>query len=304
MLTRIRFLDSRKSVMALCVVCLSVLVGQRPAQGAGQVSAADRRGVIAFEGTDGLYVVNAAGGIPRVIPSSRPGDGNPRWSPDGRRLAFERYADDNWDVYVMNADGSGQRRLTFSPADDDFAMWSPRGRSLVFQSGRDRGSERSVYAINVTAGAARRVVRDGKYPDWSADGRIVFTGGGTGTQNVFTVRPYGSDRRRLGTLNAQAVRVSDDGRRIAFQADTPTSIFSARIDGTHVRPVAVTDAWEFDPAWSPDGDWVIFDRSANRGGPYGIYAVPANGGTPIRLISMPGCCADWSATAAGLAARS
>jgi len=307
---RIRFLDSRNSVTALWMVCLSVLVVQGSAQGAGQVSAADRSGVIAFEAAEGLYVVKAAGGTPRRIPSSRPGDGNPRWSPDGKQLAFDRRANENWDVYVMNADGSDQRQLTFSPADDDFAMWAPHGRSLVFNSERDKepyfGQRRkSVYAVAVATGAARRVTRDGKYPDWSSDGRIMFVGGGDGNQPVFTVRPYGGDRRRLGSLEAVGARVSHDGKRVVYQRGEWTvnrftdNLYTARIDGTHVQRLAASDEWEGDPNWSPHDDWIVFESSADRGGRYTVYVVESNGGTRTRVMSRHGCCADWTERVAG-----
>ena len=52
-----------------------------------------------------VWVMNAGGSEARILAQ----DGaQPVWSPDGRRIAFERQSD----IYVMNADGSGQRNLT------------------------------------------------------------------------------------------------------------------------------------------------------------------------------------------------
>ena len=59
-------------------------------------------------------------------PDAQPGaDGNPAWSPDGRKIAFATKRDGNLEVYVMNADGSGQRNLTRSPWNEGSASWSP-----------------------------------------------------------------------------------------------------------------------------------------------------------------------------------
>jgi TolB protein len=51
-------------------------------------------------------------------------DLDPRWSPDGSRIAFSSDRDGNSEVYMMNADGSGQTRLTDDPAHDDQPAWS------------------------------------------------------------------------------------------------------------------------------------------------------------------------------------
>ena len=53
----------------------------------------------------------------------------PRWSPDGRRIAFRNARDGNWEIYVMNADGTEQRNLSRNPARDDCCFaWSPGKR--------------------------------------------------------------------------------------------------------------------------------------------------------------------------------
>ena len=70
----------------------------------------------------------------------------PRWSPDGRKLAFTSERDGNWEIYVMNADGSGQRNLTRTTALDVGAAWSPDGRRVVFVS--KRGGKWAIYSMN------------------------------------------------------------------------------------------------------------------------------------------------------------
>jgi TolB protein len=74
-------------------------------------------------------------------------DGDPAWSPDGRRLAFVRVRGGRSDIYVVNRDGSGLRRLahaiTFRPmpgSSSGFAAnpaWSPDGQKIAFMSNRD-----------------------------------------------------------------------------------------------------------------------------------------------------------------------
>jgi TolB protein len=58
-------------------------------------------------------------------------DEDPSWSPDGRRIAFQRDFDPvrgqvDYDLFTMRADGTGERRLTRSPGVQDWQpAWSP-----------------------------------------------------------------------------------------------------------------------------------------------------------------------------------
>ena len=53
------------------------------------------------------------------------GEGQPTWSPDSKRIAFQSYRDGNYEIYVMNADGTEQTRLTNNPKGDFSPAWSP-----------------------------------------------------------------------------------------------------------------------------------------------------------------------------------
>lgn len=261
----------------------------------------ERRGMIVFEARDGLYVVSAAGGVPKKIPGTRAGDGNPAWSPDSRRLSFERVTGDdpfeNWDVWVMNADGSQPRRLTStSPFDDHYAAWAPHGRTLVFMSLRDDPGfiDYAVYAIDVRTGQARRVTFLGDYPDWTRDGRIMFAYRG----ELLTVRPYGAERRPLPTDIAEDVlvaRVSHDGEKIVYTHLGGLS--TARVDGSGARPLTTNpedySTEDVRAAWSPDDNWVVYDR--DRGNRSDVRLIRLGERESVQLTQTgTACCADWS----------
>jgi len=68
------------------------------------------------------------------------GDYDPRLSPDGRKIAFERLEDDasphgNYNMFVVNADGSSETRLTDSGYSQGIASWSHSGDRLIFVVG-------------------------------------------------------------------------------------------------------------------------------------------------------------------------
>ena len=93
-----------------------------------------------------VYVMNADGSGTRRLTHNRAYDGEPAWSPDGRKIAFKsrRTIGGNGEIYVMNADRSGKRNLTRNPAQDGRPSWSPDGRRIAFLSDRDGRLEAHV----------------------------------------------------------------------------------------------------------------------------------------------------------------
>ena len=70
--------------------------------------------------------------------NNRNEDGDPSWSPDGKRIAFMSDRDGNWEIYVMDADGGNQQNLTNNPHGDGNPAWfnspfsvSPAGKKFT-----------------------------------------------------------------------------------------------------------------------------------------------------------------------------
>jgi Tol biopolymer transport system component len=106
-----------------------------------------------------IFVLTLKTGKLRRLTRTRDDESLPQWSPDGRRIVYQRWEDrleeDEDDVFVMNADGSGQRNLTRRPGLDGGPAWSPGGGLIAFLSG---GEDPVIYVTAADgSGRAQRV---------------------------------------------------------------------------------------------------------------------------------------------------
>jgi TolB protein len=123
----------------------------------------------------------------------------PRYSPDGRWVAFRRYVPNNkatpaYHLYRMQPDGSQQHQIDAVSADN--ISWSPDGQWLLFGTGNDiykiRPDGSELQNISITRGVESSA-------EWSPDGRwIAFTSTqSTSWGDIYRMRPDGSDLQLL-----------------------------------------------------------------------------------------------------------
>jgi Tol biopolymer transport system component len=125
------------------------------------------------------------------------GGGNPQFSPDGQRVAFQSDSSGTGEIWICDRDGSHARQLTHMGAIvSGFARWSPDGKNIVFHS-RPKGLA-SLYVISAEGGAAHRLDAgevDDVSPSWSHDGKwIYFTSRETGEVQVWKIPASGGSR--------------------------------------------------------------------------------------------------------------
>jgi len=140
-------------------------------------------------------------GAVNLTRSSRAGNFNPAFSPDGRFIAFasdrDRYRAS--EIYVMGADGSSPTRLTDSPGWDGSPAWTPDGKRIYFYSQRDGGLH--LYSMNPDGTAQRPTFPHFSFPEMispapAPEGRIAFSSRDNGSWHIFSANPDGSDLRQ------------------------------------------------------------------------------------------------------------
>ncbi len=123
-----------------------------------------------------IWVANADGSNAAPLTNMGTGaTGNPRWSPDGRRLVFNSMASGNREVYLIDAEGGPGTvaNVTNHPANEKLPSWSADGGLVYFTSNRSGRDE--VWKTPPEGGEAVQVTTsggDGAYE--SSDGRWLY----------------------------------------------------------------------------------------------------------------------------------
>ena len=117
-----------------------------------------------------IYIVSAKGGSPRQLTTNPGPDSNPRWSTDGKLIAFTSSAElKSWalktEAMVISPDGGAPRNLTkdfYESANSGASSmaWSPDGNALYFSSGV--GLYTHIFSVPVGGGAVAQVTRESR----------------------------------------------------------------------------------------------------------------------------------------------
>jgi Tol biopolymer transport system component len=216
--------------------------------------------------------------------------GQPAVSPNGERIAYicNRNGVDN--VYVASASGADERQVTRTDVSGNTPRWTVDGTAVLFSGvGEDTGR---VFSVGID-GMLRREVANvpGRGPMVSPDSKhILYSVGSWAAARLAVANSDGSDVRVIagGSGTAWNAVWSPDSRQIAYtrgDASNALSIWVVSVDGTGAHEVARGARAEERaqvPAWSSDGQRLVFQMSNNMSHTASVSVVDVAGGQTHR----------------------
>lgn len=158
-----------------------------------------------------IFILAATGGAARKVTTNPAPDANPRWSPDGKWIAYTQ-STDSWasktELAVIAAAGGAPKILSgsFLESVGGGLSWSPDGKTIYFSSGL--GMYSHVYSIPVAGGSVAQITREARNYgafDLSNDGKsIAYTVNDSHTSDdIWVAQASGEGSRKLTWVNPE-----------------------------------------------------------------------------------------------------
>jgi tricorn protease len=129
---------------------------------------------IVFTYANDIWTIPKTGGTAVKISSPAGVESFPKFSPDGKRIAFTGNYDGNADAYVIPTTGGVPTRLTSHGYQDRVVDWTPDGNKVLFASNRESGKARfnQFYTVSAAGGPAEKMpLAYAEYSSFSPDGK-------------------------------------------------------------------------------------------------------------------------------------
>ena len=258
-------------------------------------------GRIAFSYHGDIWIANVDGSNPQRLTAHVGRDTFPRFSPDGKMVAFTSNRFGNDDVFVVPVTGGEPRQLTFNTTGDTVQYWSPDGKGIIFSSQRAVSPWHSpLHVVPVEGGLPRALdmdtantgmfKQDGSMVAFTRKGGAYWRKGNRGnrTDDIWVQNVKSKAITKLTDLDTSKFRTwvqdtypmwGSDGQiyfaserddifniwKIAPTGGTPTQVTRHRVDGIQF------------PAISPDGRTIAYENE------FELWVVDVPNGTPRKV---------------------
>lgn len=223
---------------------------------------------ICFSYKGNLWTVSSSGGLASRLTIHVGFDGRPRWSPDGKWIAFVSNRTGNQDMFIIPSEGGSPRQVTWYGRGNIIADWSPDGQKLLFFSARD--SDEFLYNAFTTPEAQT---------------------------NLYTIDLHTLALQKL-TFDSEPVAdgaFSPNGKLLAYRrsgqptwrpwyrgSDSAQIVVKDLAAGT-VKTLLASNAQQFYPLFSADGKSLFVTTLNGGSNTPNLWRVPLAGGNPKQV---------------------
>jgi len=222
-----------------------------------------------------IYVVSVDGGNPRQISGDKGASNSPRWSPDGRRIAFVT----GGQIWTMKPDGGDREQVTKISTGAGGPVWSPDGKWIAFDSDVypecqtdecNRAEDERVDKSKVKAHVTDRLLYR-HWVEWRERKRshvfIVSSKGGVARD----ITPGDFDSPPYAASSNIDYAFSPDSSEIAFLRNpdkieaisTNSDIYVVSVNGGQAKDITASNhGYDATPIYTPDGKYIIFRSEA------------------------------------------
>ena len=200
----------------------------------------------------------------------------PRFSPNGKKVAFASPRSGEMEIWTCDAPGCAEpQQLTFLKSLSGTPRWSPDGKSISFES-RPNGHSQ-IFVVNAEGGRPRPITEgtaEDKVSSWSSDGKFIyFASNRSGESEIWKTPSDGGRASRVTYHGGFASWESSDGRFLYYVKGDQPGIWRMSATGGDENKVLA----EFPSGrW---GDWALVDR--------GIYYADESGARPaIKFLNF------------------
>jgi Tol biopolymer transport system component/DNA-binding winged helix-turn-helix (wHTH) protein len=203
--------------------------------------------------------------LPQPLISSTYQDGQPRYSPDGKKIAFRSNRSGSGEIWIADANGSNLVQLTsFGGPLVGLMNWSPNSQQLVFHA-RPEG-QADLFTIPATGGVPKRLTThatDDTVPSYSHDGRwIYFTSMRSGQFEVWKMPADGGEATQMTWGGGLRPLESPDGKTVYYaRLSAREGVWKVPAQGG--EEARVTGALSDQPSFAVVNDGIFYSAASD-----------------------------------------